>query len=200
MQRRRADEAVAELREDRCEPLQNLARLCARWADDFSEIVRDYDPDMDSLINRVADNWRPLFAIADTIGSDWPARAREAAETLAPREIESTGPMLLADMRVVFDEKDTDRLSSNDACKALNEIEGRPWADWKGKGLTPNQLARLLKPFSVRSDNVRKQAGLNRVEIRDSHGNTIVFPLSGDPAPAVGNDKNAVDHRREIVL
>jgi hypothetical protein len=155
MQRRRADEAVAELREDRCEPLQNLARMCARWADDFSEIVRDYDPDMDGLINRVADNWRPLFAIADTIGSDWPARAREAAETLAPREIESTGPMLLADIRVVFDEKNSDRLSSTDACKALNEIEGRPWADWKGKGLTPNQLARLLKPFSVRSENVR---------------------------------------------
>jgi hypothetical protein len=27
-----------------------------------------------------------------------------------------------------------------------------------------------------------------------------VFPLFGDLASAVGNDNNAVDHRREIVL
>jgi hypothetical protein len=59
MQRRRADEDVAELREDRCEPLQNLARMCARWADDVADVVRDHDPNMGGLINRVADNWRP---------------------------------------------------------------------------------------------------------------------------------------------
>jgi len=34
LQRRRADESVSELREDRCEHLTNLARMCARWADD----------------------------------------------------------------------------------------------------------------------------------------------------------------------
>ena len=46
MQRRRADEGVPELREDRCEPLQNLARICARWADDVADFIRDHDPDM----------------------------------------------------------------------------------------------------------------------------------------------------------
>jgi len=28
-------------------------------------------------------------------------------------------------------------------------MEGKPWGDWKGKELTPNQLARLLKPFGI---------------------------------------------------
>lgn len=140
---------MSELREDRCEQLTNLARMCARWADDVGGEVAGHDPDMAGLINRDADNWRPLFAIADLIGSDWPARAREAAAALTPKDSESTGPMLLGDIRVIFDDRATDRLSSADFCEALIAMEGKPWGDWKGKSLTPNQLARLLKPFGI---------------------------------------------------
>jgi putative DNA primase/helicase len=149
MQRRRADESVSELREDRCEHLTNLARMCARWADDVAGQIADHDPDMAGLINRDADNWRPLFAIADLIGSDWPHRAREAAAALTPKDSESIGPMLLGDIKAVFDDRSVDRLSSAEICTALCEMEGKPWADWKGKSLTTNQLARLLKPFSI---------------------------------------------------
>jgi hypothetical protein len=153
MQRRRSDEPLSELREDRCESLRNTARMCARWTDDCD--LGDYDPEMGGLINRVADNWRPLFAIADAIGSDWPMRVREAATALAPRETESIGPMLLVDIRAAFNDRETDRLFSAEVCEALIAMEGRPWADWKGKQLTPNQLARLLKTFRVMPENVR---------------------------------------------
>ena len=88
MQRRRPDESMAELRDDRCQTLQEIARKCSRWADDNAAIAGDVDPDMGSLINRDADNWRPLFAIADVIGEDWPERIREAAAMLVPRESE----------------------------------------------------------------------------------------------------------------
>ena len=153
MQRRRSDEPLSELREDRCESLRNTARMCARWADDCD--LGDYDPKMGGLINRVADNWRPLFAIADAIGSDWPMRVREAATALAPRESESIGPMLLVDIKAAFNNRNTDRLFSAEVCDALLAMEGRPWPDWKGKQLTPNQLARLLKSFGVTPENVR---------------------------------------------
>lgn len=155
MQRRRPDESLSELRDDRCEHLKNLARMCARFADDCH--IGDYDPDMGGLINRVADNWRPLFAIADVIGFDWPKRIREACAGLAPREGESTGPMALADIRTTFDEKAVDRLACLDLCEALAAIEGRPWAEWgrSNKPITPNQLARLLKPFGVIPGNLR---------------------------------------------
>jgi hypothetical protein len=156
MQRRRLDEPLEILSEGSCpEQLRTLSRMCARWADDVVDDLVEGDPDMGGLINRDADNWRPLFAIADIIGSDWPLRIREAAAVLAPREIESTGPMLLADIRLVFLDKITDRLPSAEMCEALYAMEGKPWGDWKGKGLTPNQLARLLKPFSIRPDNIR---------------------------------------------
>jgi putative DNA primase/helicase len=156
MQRRLADEPLAELRDDRCENLQRTARMCARWAEDIANDMGDYEPDMGGLINRNADNWRPLFAIADVIGADWPDRAREAAAVLIQRENDSTGTMLLADIRAVFDDKKTDRLASAEICEALTAMEGRPWPEWKaGKPLTSNQLARQLKGFRIISDTVR---------------------------------------------
>src|SRR5262245_42172116 len=136
MQRRRPDEALAELRDDRCDALHDIARMCARWADDNANLFDGFEPDMDGLINRTADNWRPLFAIADVIGPDWPERARKAAAVLAPRETQSTGTLLLADIQAAFDEKKTDRLSSEEICEALVTIEGRPWAEF-GKARKP---------------------------------------------------------------
>ena len=45
-----------------------------------------------------------------------------------------------------------ERLSSRDLCAALVALEERPWAEWRrGKELTQNALARLLKPFGIRS-------------------------------------------------
>jgi hypothetical protein len=157
MQRRRPDEALAELRDDKCGALDDLARMCARWADDNADLFVGAEPDMDGLINRTADNWRPLFAIADEIGSDWPDRARAAATVLAPRESQSTGTLLLADIQAAFDDRKTDRLSSEEICEALITIEGRPWAEF-GKARKPiskNQLARLLNDFHVKPDNIR---------------------------------------------
>ena len=40
---------------------------------------------MGGLANRPADNWRPLFAVADLAGGTWPARIRAAAEVLIDR-------------------------------------------------------------------------------------------------------------------
>jgi putative DNA primase/helicase len=156
LQRRRADEPLSELRDDRCESLRNTARMAARWAEDMGDIIRGHDPDMGGLINRVADNWRPLFAIADAIGSDWPERARAAASALAPRESDSTRTMLLADIKAIFDEG-KERLWSEELAEALAAMEGRPWAEFgkARKPITKNQLAGLLDDFHIKPENVR---------------------------------------------
>ena len=154
MQRRRADESLSELRDDRSEPLQQVAKMCARWADEYAGIVADTDPDME-MINRNRDNWRPLFAIANVIGEEWPNRIREAAAILAPRGSETFGIMLLADIKMLFEDNNTDRLASAEICDDLSALEGRPWAEWKAskgaspKPITKNQLAQLLKPFHI---------------------------------------------------
>jgi hypothetical protein len=157
LQRRRPDEPLDELRDDRCEPLRRLARRCSRWAEDHAAGMRDHDPDMGGLINRGADNWRPLFTVADIISGDWPARIRAAAARLAPREANSHGVVLLGDVKATFADSGADRLWSEEIAKAVHAIEGRPWAEWgrAGKPISKNQIARILKDYKIVPDSVR---------------------------------------------
>jgi putative DNA primase/helicase len=154
MQRRLPGEPLAELRDDRAEALDRIAKKCARWADNNGDALREADPDMGGLINRIADNWRPLYAIADLIAADWPERARRAASALAPRESDSTNTQLLADIKAVFDERTgdwADRIFSEMLIEALAGMEGHPWAEYgkARKPITKNQLAGVLGSFHV---------------------------------------------------
>jgi hypothetical protein len=157
LQRRLPGEALVALT-DQCENLHNLARMCVRWADDNAGEIAGIEPDMDGLINRIADNWRPLFTIAEIIGSDWPVRVREACAALRPKDdADSIDTILLADIKTVFDDDGTDRLSSEQICNVLVAMEGRPWAEY-GKSqrpITKNKLAYRLDRFGVRSGTIR---------------------------------------------
>jgi putative DNA primase/helicase len=177
MQRKRGDEEVTDLPEGvLIESLHRSARMCARWSEDNASLVVDIDPDMGDLTNRDADNWRVLFTIAEIVGEDWPERIRTAAAVLTPRESESTGPMLLADIRTAFDEANTDRLASAALCAALATMEGRPWAEWKAsknaspKPITANQLFRLLKPFGIAPENIRIGSRVPKGYLRHQFG------------------------------
>ena len=186
MQRRTSEDQITELRADRCENLRTISRMCARWRDDNIEMLSDIDPDMGGRINRDEDNWRPLFTIADYIGADWPERIREAAKILTPKESESIGPMLLADIRAIFGhgEQAIDRIGSQHCCNQLAAMEGRPWAEWKiGKPITPNQLARLLKTFGIIPENVRIELDVLKGYLRYRFTAVWERYLSGYPPP-----------------
>ena len=88
------------------------------------------DPDMpDELFNRAADNWRPLLAIADAAGGDWPERARAAAvRSVASEKDEGLRIMLLADIQSIFRTRKVDPISSDQIVADLCQLEGRPVA------------------------------------------------------------------------
>ena len=157
LQRRLPGERLDVLRDDRADDLHNLARMCARWSDDYVDDISGIEPDMGGWINRTADNWRPLFTIADLIGLDWPARIREAADTLIGTEPDSDDSVLLADIKTAFETKEGDRLSSEEICEALIATEGRPWAEYgkSGKPISKNQLAKRLKRVKIVPDTIR---------------------------------------------
>jgi len=52
----------------------NLSRKLARWLKDNSDKLPSSPQLPRGLINRPADNWMPLFAIAELAGGDWPGR------------------------------------------------------------------------------------------------------------------------------
>src|SRR5262249_29242520 len=65
---------------------QELCRKLARWCADHRAELEACDPQLpDGVFNRLADNWRPLFAIAKVVGGDWPKRCGDALAKLTNR-------------------------------------------------------------------------------------------------------------------
>jgi uncharacterized protein DUF3631 len=138
----------------RTEQEQELSRKVSRWTADNLTRLEVADPQLpDGAFNRLADNWRPLFAVAEIAGGDWPQRARIAFTKLSERpdlDAEGLGTMLLTDIRNIFDRLDADPIPSADLAQALSEMEDRPWPELsRGKPITTMKLARILKPFRI---------------------------------------------------
>ena len=97
-------------------PSEVLARKTARWAADNADRIAGADPDMPPGVhNREADNWRPLFAIADAAGGEWPKRAWAAAtQAAAASETDSLIELLLGDIRDIFAKRKANKVEPAD--------------------------------------------------------------------------------------
>lgn len=158
LSRKRADEQVLPLRTKNLAHFEPLRRKIARFGADIADFVAEYEPALPAELNdRAADNWEPLLAIADAAGGEWPEKARRAALVLSGVAADDeANVMLLQDLAAIFEEEGTDRLPSAQIVEHLITLEGRPWAEWRrGRPLSVNGLARLLKPFGVRPRKIR---------------------------------------------
>ena len=108
MRSRRIDKSVERLRHSHDVDFKPLARMAARWSIDNQNELSDADPDVpQNLHDRAADNWRPLIAIADLAGGEWPARARRTAIKLSAEEQgKSARTQLLSDIREILGDRD----------------------------------------------------------------------------------------------
>ena len=167
MRRRRRNEWIRPIDEVTHALAQRLLAKAARWARDHATELRAARPEMGNLINRAADNWRALYAVADLAGGEWPALARAAQAAITGADdddSDSLGERLLADVREVWNGWVADNpqakqheMASADIVAKLLEMEGRPWADMPGRRggpLTAARLARLLAPFRIRPGDV----------------------------------------------
>jgi len=140
---------------------KELCRKLARWTADNLDTLKSCVSQLpETAFNRLADNWRPLFAIAEVAGGDWPQRARAAFMALtatADLDAQGVGTLLLSDIASIFAAEAADRIASADLAEALAAIEGRPWAEWgkHRKPISPNQLANQLRRFGLHSDTIR---------------------------------------------
>jgi putative DNA primase/helicase len=187
MRRRAAGEHVERLRLDRAGGFEDLRRRAARWAADHLGELRGADPEVPGeLGDRAADNWRPLLAIADLAGGEWPQRARRAALALSgngsePRD--SVREQLLADIRESFAERGPGCLLTEDLLQDLRAREDRPWGEWRGgHPLSAVQLARLLKPFGVQPRLFRTGPKVARGYLPESFADAFSRYLPGEPS------------------
>jgi hypothetical protein len=121
------------------------------------DALTDAWPDIPaSIVDRDADVWEPLLAIADAAGGEWPDRARVAAVALVALSKESTpslGVRLLDDIRRVFG--DLDAMSTEDLLTALHKLDEAPWGELFGKPLNARGLAQRLRKYEVSSTDIR---------------------------------------------
>jgi hypothetical protein len=155
LERAKPGEVTARFDSRRVEYEAELCRKLARWTSDNFEKLRECDPQLpETAFNRLADNWRPLFAIAEVAGGDWPQRVHASFMALtATRDLDAQGigTLLLSDIAGLFEVENTDRLTSSKIAESLAEIEGRPWAEWSKhrRPISTNQLVNQLRRFSI---------------------------------------------------
>ncbi|QSX75611.1 DUF3631 domain-containing protein [Lysobacter arenosi] len=155
MRRRAPGESVMPFRVRDCAAeADGLRSQLEQWADFARDELVCARPAMPPGVqDRAADCWEPLLAIADAVGGDWPALAREAASAMvanARQNPPSLGVQLLADIRLIFEKTDVGTtLSTANLIGELCGLDESRWAELRGKAITPLGLARLLKPYSI---------------------------------------------------
>jgi hypothetical protein len=90
----------------------------------------------EQLLNRGADNWQPLFALADVVGGEWPEKFAQAALKIIAAdagEAFTPGTKMLMEIQEAFGKREW--MSSSALAKAA--------------GMSPKMLANRLLPYEI---------------------------------------------------
>jgi len=158
LRRKLPSERLMKLRHVNDNHFDELARRCARFAQDRGAAIGKARPEIpDCLNDRAQDNWEPLLAIADASGGQWPRLARTVAVALSGGADASGGDaggslgvQLLSDLRRYFEGGNATSYPTTTLLQFLNEIDDAPWPAFaKGKPMTARHLSRLLHPYGI---------------------------------------------------
>lgn len=160
MRRRAPDEQVEPFRHRVHAPAGHELR--ERLADFMRQVepeLRDAWPEMpDGVVDRAADVWEPLVAIADAAGGWWPEAIRRdaiAAVGEAKGKGETLGIRLLADLRSAYVDRSAKHLFTSQILEHLTALEDAPWGDLRGKPLDARGLSRRLSRYGLKPRTVR---------------------------------------------
>ena len=175
----------------------DFRRKCLQLAFDNMELLNEADPEMGDLKSRAADIWRPLFAVADLAGGEWPDEVRCAEKALAKATAkvspgDTLGVELLKDCYRVFQEAgNPDRMRSEVLDQKLIELPERPWATLGagGKPMSARRRSDILRSHSIESGTHRfedvsgeSRKGYLREDFEEAW-NAYVLPRQGEIKP-----------------
>jgi putative DNA primase/helicase len=183
LRRKMVDEKRESIDEDAKKVFCELARKCARFAEDNLDELRKIRPKRPSELNdRAADNWAPLLAIAQFAGNNWLVYAIDAAQYFSNLGSEplSVSVELLQNMQSIFSEKDIIWISTEDFIYELCRDPELPWATYGElrKPITARQLSEMLKEFGIKSVRARdgdgsQKRGYSLINCRDAFARYI---------------------------
>jgi hypothetical protein len=156
LSRAKPGEVKKHLRDGKCDILAECGQKLARWADDQATL-----PDVElppTLTNRIGDNWRPLLAIAKLAGSDWTARALEAAEAAVKHQDQGLISTLLKDIYEVFGERE--QILSQELVDGLIDFDEKPYGELnRGRAITSHWLGNQLRGVITRPTQTMRVRG-----------------------------------------
>jgi hypothetical protein len=168
MQRRLKSEKVEPFRTRTSIPEgRAIGTQLAAWARSVFDDAAAARPEMpEGVADRQADAWEPLLAVADLVGGEWPALARETAVALVKinRDTPPTLQLrLLQDLRLVFWKNLTAAaqarpkgLPTETVLNELYHLDDAPWQTVnKGEQYTSTQLASRLFDYGVEPEQLR---------------------------------------------
>ena len=152
LQRKLPQERAAEFEHLDSPEMAQLRSKAKRWSEDNLAKLRGVKPKMPGgFHNRLAANWRLIFAIADLCGVG--DKARAAAVSVSDRDDEpSLAVELITDIRTIFDRLKVDRIKRDELVTRLVALEDRPWSEmpYTHKEMTAAQMRKLLKTLYVK--------------------------------------------------
>lgn len=164
-----------------------LRERLAAWALNIVAVATEARPAMpEGIEDRNADIWEALLAVADIAGGDWPHRSRVAAVTLVTLAREanpSLGIRLLADLRIVFGDKNV--MATDAILSSLNNLPESIWNEISGgKALNDRGVASRLRKFGIKPKVVRigdtTARGYARDELFDAWSRYLGTPTMED--------------------
>jgi hypothetical protein len=134
--------------------------MILKWA---AEVQLDLSPPDIPTRNRYADNWRPLIAIADSLGHGPQARELMKRMTKGLPD-EDLSVLLLLAIRDIFNALRVDRIFSADLVSLLHAREGEIWSEWAGVNgdrlpphpVTQTEVAGALCNFEIVPKTISK--------------------------------------------
>jgi Protein of unknown function (DUF3631) len=193
------------------ETFARLRQQLLRWAMDNADVLAKATPESPpGFHNRRRANWRTLLAIAEEVGGGWKLAAWKAANAI--EQVHDTfdptiSVQLLADIRDIFASLDTNRVASATLIAELVKDGEKPWATLnRGKPITENRLARVLKEFHIRPRTVRtaneRAKGYQLAWFEDAFGRYLSPVAAKTPFPSVtpgqANDFNGLEQEQTV--
>ena len=146
MERALPGEVKKHLEDGYASVLADIGRKFSRWAQGIEVLPAIDLSEGAGLHNRLGDNWRPLLAIAELAGGDWPGLSLNAAKAAANAAADELGVLthLLTDIREAFGTKE--KLPSAGLVDSLLGMEEAPYQELnRGRQINQNWLAKSLK-------------------------------------------------------
>jgi len=146
-------EKISRFNPELMDAFKTLRRKLQRWANDHVEALKTARPTMPAaFINRPADLWILIWAIADMANDEWGQLARNAAERLSEEGIVEPSWLerLTEEFWTVFVEKRRDRIPSEDLVKQMTVDNLSIWHDYgRGHSVTQREVAALLRKLQI---------------------------------------------------